>query len=132
MKTKILLLLVLFTTSLVGCGSSKQKLVSSDHMKSLSTAVMKYHDEKNAWPDSLDQVKPMIGQQYMGKAIGDGKDYAELLKNPYTGDDPGYEYEKPADAHAIELYQLRGGKRDLSLPVCYADGSVREKDSPGP
>ena len=44
-----------------------------------------------------------------------------------TGDNPGYEYVKPADnsADAVILYQLRGGKRDLSLAVAYADGSVR-------
>jgi hypothetical protein len=58
---------------------------------------------------------------------------AKLMKNPLTGDDPGYEYVKPKgnlndkrfDSQQVILYQLRGGKRDTSIKVGYADASVR-------
>jgi hypothetical protein len=130
MNAKTLLILAFLTTSFTGCGSSaRKKIEASDNLKQLSIAIIKYHDERNAWPDTLEQVKPMIGQQYMGTTIGNGKDYADLLKNPFTGDNPGYEYEKPSDGHAVVLYQMRGGKRDLSLPIAHADGSVRENGS---
>jgi hypothetical protein len=61
--------------------------------------------------------------------IGNGKDFATLLKNPLTGDDPGYEYAQPPEGTTVGqavpiIYQLRGGKRDSSLAVGYANGSV--------
>ncbi len=54
---------------------------------------------------------------------------AALMKKPLTGDDPGYEYVKPADGAPAETtvirYQLRDGKRDESLPKYYLSGVVR-------
>ena len=59
------------------------------------------------------------------------------MKNPLTGDDPGYEYVKPNgnandsdfDSQQVILYQLRAGAQDDSLKVGYADGSVRPEGS---
>lgn len=113
-----------------GCNDAKKKIESSDNLKQLSVAIIAYHDAHNAYPDSLDQLKPMIGQKGPIGVIGNGKDYAALIRNPLTGDDPGYEYVKPGaegnESTTIVLYQLRNGKRDTSLPVAYANGSVAE------
>jgi hypothetical protein len=58
----------------------------------------------------------------------------EFQHGPPTGDNPGYEYVKTtsdaAGSTTIVIYQLRGGKRDASLPVAFADGSVSEAKSP--
>ena len=70
-------------------------------------------------PGSFDDMAPILG----GK-----ENLAKLLKNPATGDDPGYEYFKPPRGqHAgktIIIYQLRDGKRDTTLAVAYLDTSV--------
>jgi hypothetical protein len=85
-------------------------------MKQLAVMVVVYESENGALPDRLDQLK-----QY---ASDEGWD--DLITNPVTGDKPGYEYVKPAtdSANAVILYQLRGGKRNLTLAVAYANGSV--------
>ena len=116
-----------------GCTAKKYR-ESSDNLKQLSVAVIAYNEENKAWPDSLAQLKPLIGKQGPLGVIGNGKDFATLTKNPLTGDDPGYEYAKPANpaasSTAILLYQLNRGKRDSSLPVAFADGSVRPASAP--
>ena len=100
----------------LGCDGRATALLSSSHMASLSKAIQYYRTEKGEWPDRLEQVKP----------YADG--FATLVANPLTGDSPGYEYVKPTGGplsdHVI-LYQLRGGTRDTTLNVGYADGSVR-------
>jgi hypothetical protein len=118
---------VAFLVLIAGCSNSNTAFQSSDNLKQLSRALIAYNAANNAWPVTLEQVKPLIGQKTELGVIGDGKDYAALTANPLTGDKPGYEYVKPADASiVIFLYQLRNGKRDTSLPVAFSDGSVRE------
>ena len=86
--------------------------------RTLGDAVVIHHLARLKWPESLNNV-----QEYL-----DDKKLAELLKNPHTGDNPGYEYVKPTvarpDPKTILVYQLRDGKRDMSLPVVYADGKT--------
>ena len=63
--------------------------------------------------------------------VGGEEAYQELITNPVTGDNPGYEYVKPAghpsdqdfDHHQVILRQLNGGQRDPNLEVGYSDGS---------
>lgn len=113
-----------------GCSNAKQKVESSANLKELSRAVIKFQNDNGAWPEALADLKPVIGTNDDLGVIGGGKDYAKLVRNPLTGDDPGYEYVKPpADLESrsgtIVLYQLQDGKRDSTLPVAYLDGSVR-------
>ncbi|NLT72337.1 MAG: hypothetical protein GXX91_16810 [Verrucomicrobiaceae bacterium] len=91
--------------------------LSTNHMKMLLLTMFSYKDEKGQWPDKLEELK---GNPDL--------DFAKVIKNPVTGDDPGYEYVKPTgdDPRTIILYQLSNGKRDTTLPVGHADGSVSQ------
>jgi hypothetical protein len=115
--------------ALVGCGNKAED--SRQNMHKLQLAMIEYatnHD--GIWPDRLVQIEDKVG----GEAA-----LAKLLTNPLTGDNPGYEYVKPQgkdnDAgfgSQVVLYQIRGGKRDTTLQVGYADGSVRAYEGPSP
>jgi len=94
-------------------------------MHKIHTAIFIYVDKNDGeWPDSIEQVKDNLDADVQLK---------EVMTNPATGDNPGYEYVKPKgnwsasdfDGEQVILYQLRDGKRDTSLKVGYADGSVR-------
>jgi hypothetical protein len=116
--------LVLIISSVVaGCGAQKkaQEIQSMDHMKKLAEAIIEYSDDNDgAYPDSLDQVKEHCKE----------KPYDTLIENPFTGDNPGYEYIKPADdasiSDTIVLYQLKDGSRATQGKVAYLDGAVRD------
>jgi hypothetical protein len=87
--------------------SQTRYALSSIYMKQIMIDVMEHFDRTELFPDSVDLT---------GRV------------NPITGDDPGYEYVKPAkyDLDTVVIYQLRYGERDTSLPVAFADGSVGE------
>jgi hypothetical protein len=65
------------------------------------------------------------------QSIGGEAAYQKLIRNPVTGDQPGYEYFKPEgkpgdadyDHHQLILHQLNTGKRDPALESGYSDGS---------
>jgi len=120
------ILLVSLSLTLAGCGDGKKRIESSGNLKQLSAAIIAYHDSKRAWPNSLEQLKPLIGTRGLIGVIGNGKDFATLIQNSLTGDNPGYDYVKlnGSDTSGVVLYQLKGGVRDTSLPAAYADGSV--------
>jgi hypothetical protein len=111
------------TLGLAGCGDRAED--SRHQMNKFQIAMIEYAVKHGGeWPDRLDQIKDDVG----GEAA-----FSKMMKNPLTNDDPGYEYVKPKgkqgspgfDAQQVVLYQLRGGKRDTSLKVGYAEGSVR-------
>ncbi len=116
-KAVVALALIVLCT---GCGK-KPEDASKEKMHAILFGVMEYRGKNNEqFPHSLDDIKEYVG--------GDAK-LKELLVNPLTGENPGYEYVKPDDAYekkhlAPILYQLRGGKRDESLKVGHADGMV--------
>jgi hypothetical protein len=92
--------------------------ISSNNVMALCLAIIAQRDQNSgAWPESLDEVRANV------------PGYDQLIVNPVTKDNPGYEYVKPPDgadaATTVIIYQLRGGARDESLPKGYADGSVR-------
>ena len=107
-----------------GCGLSdapraEAVLKSSNQMKELILAVRNYEDTNGYWPEELSDVKSLTDT-----------DFEVLMVNPITEENPGYEYVKPTDdanpATTVILYPLRGGERDTSLKVGYADGRVAE------
>lgn len=103
-----------------GCDrrSSREHVTSRMAMKGLLLAVLSYQDQHKQWPDKQDDVKSIVG----------AGTFEKVMKNPITGDKPGYEFVKPAEENpassTIVLYQLRGGKRDASLDVGRADGAT--------
>jgi len=121
LTTTSFVLIVAFVAA--GCGAQKKALEiqSMDHMKKLAEAIVEYSgDNDGKYPDSLDQVKDYCKE----------KPYDTLIENPFTGDNPGYEYVTPAEdakmAETIVLYQLKGGSRVTQGKVAYLDGSVRD------
>jgi hypothetical protein len=111
--------------ALVSAGCSDSVEDSRQQMHKLQVAMIEYgHKNKGEWPDRLDQIKGEVGGE---------EAFNKLMKNPLTGDNPGYEYVKPKGNmndpgfgfQQVILYQLRGGKRDMEAKVGFADGSVR-------
>ena len=115
--------LLALVMSFAGCSAPKAEAVmqSSNQMKELILGLHDYQASNGDWPQTLEQIREMTDT-----------DLDVLMKNPVTGDDPGYEYVPPAvdadPATTVVLYQLRDGQRDTTLRVGYADGSVA---SPG-
>lgn len=96
------------------------RTVAMHNMKHLTVATISYHRQHGKWPQSVDELSPWLK---------DNGGLRKTMTNPLTGDEPGFEYVRPgatADSTTIVFYQLRAGKRDLSLPVAYLDGSVRD------
>ena len=95
------------------------KAKSINNMRSILLGIVNYSENHNgAWPDQLHDIEDYI--------YDDSID--ELFVNPFTQDNPGYEYVKPSHdadpSKTVVLYQLREGKRDYNLDVCFGDGSV--------
>jgi hypothetical protein len=126
------LVLLASALSISGCG--KHPVVANENMRELTFAVLAYQDEHGKWPDKLEDTKPLFGKKSAlpgsSVVIGNGKDLATLLANPYSGDNPGYEYVKPPDStmlgngDVVIIYQINGGKRDTTLSVAFADGHI--------
>src|SRR6476646_12207962 len=90
---------------LTGCGDRAED--SRQQMHKLQLAMIDYAEKHGGeWPERLEQIKDNVG----GEAA-----FSKLMKNPSTGDDPGYEYAKPEgkwgdakfDSQQVILYQLR-------------------------
>jgi hypothetical protein len=118
----LLLIAVLFVSPLCSKARPRHYKAQTElRMRNLLWAILEYHEANgNQWPDELDFV-----EEYLG-----GFELREMIHNSITGDIPGFEYVKPTGnsdpATTVILYQLRDGRRDTSLSVGYADGSVRE------
>lgn len=116
------LLLVVFATEATDIYLQQTKMrerFRSDHqMRKLAVGIATYREANNdEWPDRLSDIQDYI----------DGE-FETLIENPYTKDNPGYEYVKPVEdadrSTTIILYHLRDGKRDLSLNVGFSDCRV--------
>lgn len=128
MKAVTAIFLAAFLALLVAAGSSglgsarqQARLAHSDYkMTQLAIAANEFQQEHNQWPDRIEQLAPYTGGR---------QELAILMANPYTRDDPGYEYVRPEKdtrpSETVMFYQLSGGQRDESLNVSYADTSVR-------
>ncbi len=117
---------VVFLSAVAGCCCCNTAAVQEGMNRGMSainvtalTSAVKSHADTNsgAWPESLDDVKANM------------PNFDEMMKNPVTQDNPGYEYVKPVEGFVPEetvvIYQLRGGQRDETLEAGYADGTVK-------
>ncbi len=118
----LLSLAVIASVSLSGClpvmsaREAARRTQSANNMHQIGIAARSYETQKQVWPDSVEELLPYLENE------------DTVFANPFTGDDPGYEYVKPTDSHpspnTVILYQLRDGERDLTLKVLFADGHV--------
>jgi hypothetical protein len=109
----------------MGCGAAKsareaaRKTQSANNMKQITLAILELQQETGKWPEKLDEISVKLGPLM-----------ADIMKNPVTGDNPGYEYVRPQDDESRSdvpmLFQLRNGKRDTSLRVGFTSGAVRD------
>jgi len=89
-----------------------------NRMRNILGGIVNYRaNHKDTWPNQLEDIQEDLYSPLDG-----------LIVNPYTHDNPGYEYVKPPEgadpATTVVMYQLRDGKRDLGLAVGYGDGRV--------
>ena len=116
---------------------AKRKFEAVARMRWLAIAVRDYHAEHDAYPDSLQELKPLFGQgkgstqlQFSFDTLA-GKvglsTFEQVLENPWTGDNPGFEYVKPAQPRNSTpiLYQLRNGQRADGEKIGYFDASIK-------
>ena len=112
------------TMEKMAAESKKQAMAARarNNLYQIGFALLDYQSKNQKWPTSLDDIKEELGDEY-----------DDVMTNPVTGDTPGYEYVKPTSddlekglSKTVVLYQLRDGKRDESLDVFYATGSVRK------
>lgn len=116
----LLLIIALFLPSQSRARPAAYKNQSVNRMKNLLEGVLEYRAENNdMWPEKLDDTR-----EFTDRRIG----YENMIGNPYTHDNPGYEYIKPSPnadpSKTVVLYQLRDGKRDINLRVGFGDGRV--------
>lgn len=106
-----------------GAGCTDGYGRSEANLRALAQRLGEYHARHRTPPESLDQL---------AEFFADEAEFRRALRNPLTGDDPGYQYVKPPAgvldsslAHrVVVLYQLRSGQRATDLPVGYAGGDV--------
>lgn len=122
-KVTNLILIASVAVSIAACNGSggfNKSEASRQNMHKIQLAMRENVANGLGWPQSLDDVKDSI------------ENFDQIMKNPITGDDPGYEYAPPVrsgpEYKIIILYQLRNGERNETLKVGYADGSVRLKE----
>ena len=116
-------------SSLSGCccvnitaaREAARRAQSANNLHQLGIAIHRYHSIKGEWPSDIYELDPHLANML-----------PQLIVNPVTGDDPGYEYVNPEPSamrdiipfNTILIYQLRDGQRDLELDVLYSDGAV--------
>jgi len=124
LRTLLVVVTVALLTSLtavVVLNRGNPALESKNNIRQLCWAAMMYKHEHGAWPESLDDIKPLIGKPGfradMG-ILGNGKSFEALMVNPLTGDTVGYLYVKPTTKDLRQhyptriIFQLRHGKLD--------------------
>ena len=111
----IILSVAIASAALANPGEIKLKMHSANQLKQWGAAINEYREQNGGkHPPSLEALKPLV------------TNYDQLIENPLTGDNPGYELvAKPTGRNPVWMYQLRQGKRDDSLDVLFADGTVR-------
>ncbi len=108
---------------LVAAGCGGRKAQSTANLEALALRLRDFQDLHGKLPDAIDQL---------GELFADEAEYARTMRNPLTGDDPGYAYVKPPAGvigsslarRVVVLYQLRGGERAEDLAVGFASGDA--------
>ena len=91
-----------------GCGGKSKEELSSENLTAIGNAVDEFRGVHGTWPKDMQELR---------ESMGDDEDVLAVLKNPITGDDPGYEYVKLDEKDKWIIYQLRDGQRDMDLKI---------------
>lgn len=115
LRTTLIMLALLTCTLLANPGEIKLKMHSANQLKQWGAAINEYRDQNGGkHPPSLEALKPLV------------TNYDQMIENPLTGDNPGYELvANPTGRNPVWMYQIRQGKRDETLDVLFADGTVK-------
>ena len=70
-------------------------------MKQIVLALLEHYEEKQQWPDGLDELLPLL------------ENNQAVFENPVTGDNPGYEYVKPS----APLEEIKAAETIVLVPV---------------
>ena len=100
-----------------GARDAALRQSSRNNMKQIVFALLEHYEEKEQWPDGLDELLPLL------------ENNQAVFHNPLTDDKPGYEYVKPsgpllgsdaAGPRTAVLYTiLAGAKRHRIEPWAY-------------
>jgi hypothetical protein len=121
---------------------ARRRAESAMRMRWLMVAVHEHHEKAGQFPASLEELRPWFqagagrGQlqaaHQMLKQAGVNS-FEDVLENPLTGEQQGYEYVAPAARTSLPddrddtpvIFQLRAGRRADDLPAARLDGGVR-------
>lgn len=112
---------VFLSLVLGGCQSEASR--SQPGVEAWVQRIQEFYRRHQKLPDRLDDLQ---------ECFASVEEFQQALRNPVTGDDPGYEYVKPprgvvgtalAD-RVVMVYQLRAGQQAWDLPVGYVCGQA--------
>ena len=101
--------------------AEKEALMSANQMKQLMIAIINYESVHDKWPAELADVRPFVEMDNLD----------ELLVNPVTNDNPGYEYVAPQEGDDVDSsvlstsFEMASATRACRLPM----GISRSKKS---
>ncbi|MDB5171518.1 MAG: hypothetical protein JWN51_291, partial [Phycisphaerales bacterium] len=106
--------------SLMRARQTAERVRSASNLRQLLLGAIMYANEnKNAWPDKLEQIKPYMGDEKLFKAV---------MINPIRPEQtPGYTYRKPAgqgSARTIVMHETYTQWPAGGINVGFADGHV--------
>lgn len=119
--TRLLSLACISVVLCIAAGCGGRTAQSSANLEALARRLRDFQYQHGKLPDAIDQLE----ESFAGE-----DEYARTMRNPLTGDDPGYAYVKPPAGvlgsslarRVVVLYQLRGGERADDLAVGFASG----------
>lgn len=127
-----------FALSLSGCGrsESKRKEDSKLHLHWLVAAILVFRERKGEYPVDLASLSDLFRENTGDVRLDAARDnllligvgsFDGLLRNPRTGDKPGYRYEAPQSDVSSEpiILQLQKGAPMRDKTAAYLDGTVR-------
>ena len=115
----VLICLVVFVLGVREYRHTSRQFATHRMLHQIGARALEIRAETNRLPNGFEEIQNTTHR-------------FEDLRNPLTGDDPGYAFDLlPAatdqldPAETVLLYQLRDGVYDPQLRVCYLDGTVR-------